>query len=86
MEVNVLQLMSIEIVKGMRIILKNKELKYFIFQRYQLVEDKLITVTFNVGFISWSPDDTMICVCGVEKCPEAVVYTVAVSVSIYHGS
>ncbi|KAL5268237.1 hypothetical protein ACHWQZ_G002187 [Mnemiopsis leidyi] len=48
-------------------------------QRYQLVEDKLITVTFNVGYISWSPDDTMICVCGVEKCPEAVVYTVAVS-------
>lgn len=46
-------------------------------QRYQLVEYKLINVTTSVGFVSWSPDDTMICVCGVEKCPEAVVWTLA---------
>ena len=50
-------------------------------QRYQLVEDKLINVTYSVGYIAWSPDDTMICVCGVEKCPEAVVWTVTVSLA-----
>ena len=65
--------------------LKDKEMFYLshLFQRYQLVEDKLIAVAFNVGYIAWSPDDSMICVCGVEKCPEAVVYTVAVNVSTY---
>lgn len=51
-------------------------------QCYQLVEDKLIDALFSVGYIAWSPDDTMLCICAVEKCPEATVYTVSGSTAV----
>jgi len=44
----------------------------------QLIKHKTLDCQFAVGQVNWSPDDTMICVCGQEEATEVIVWNVLI--------